>query len=49
MKALNAGPKAVVTAPPLDLKGWPTDRAKRRIRFVEKYVIVRRVLVPASR
>lgn len=40
MKALKAGPKAAVTAPPLDLKGWPKDRAKRRIRFVEKYVVV---------
>ena len=40
MKALKVGPKAAVTVPPLDLTGWPTDRAKRRIRFIERYVNV---------
>jgi len=37
---MKAGAKGTITAEPLDLKGWPTDRAKRRIRFIEKYVIV---------
>lgn len=35
-----AGPKAKITAEPLCFKGWPTDRAKRRIKFIEKYLIV---------
>lgn len=38
--ALKAGPKARIEAPPLDFKGWPRDRAKRRIKFVETFVIV---------
>jgi len=37
---MRAGPKGEISAPPLDLKGWPADRAKRRIKFIEKYVIV---------
>lgn len=35
-----AGPKAKITADPLDFKGWPKDRAKRRLKFIEKYLIV---------
>src|SRR5690606_25692760 len=35
-----AGPKAKITAEPLDFKGWPKDRAKRRLKFSEKYLIV---------
>lgn len=37
---MRAGPKGEIKAEPLDLKGWPAERAKRRIRFVGKYVIV---------
>lgn len=37
---MKAGPKAPVTADPLDLTGWPRDRARRRVRFVEEYVKV---------
>lgn len=37
---MKAGTKAAVTAAPLDFKGWPTDRAKRRIRFIQTYCIV---------
>ncbi|MGI5951822.1 MAG: terminase large subunit domain-containing protein [Brooklawnia sp.] len=40
MAGLKAGPKAKVTAAPLDFKGWPRDRAERRIRFIHKYVKV---------
>lgn len=39
MSALKAGPKAPVTAEPLSFRGWPKDRAKRRARFIGKYVI----------
>lgn len=35
-----AGPKAKITAEPLDFKGWPKDPAKRRIRFIEEFLIV---------
>lgn len=38
--ALKAGPKAKITADPLDLTGWPRDRAKRRLRFIKEYVVV---------
>lgn len=38
--ALKAGPKAKIEAPPLDLKGWPKDRAKRRLRFIKEYLLV---------
>ena len=37
---MKAGPKAPVTADPLDLKGWPRDRAKRRERFIREFVKV---------
>ena len=39
MTALKAGPKAAVTAEPLDFAGWPHDRAKRRERFVREFVV----------
>lgn len=38
----TAGPKAAIKVPPLDLKGYPRDRAKRRIRFIHKYLLVPR-------
>lgn len=38
--ALKAGPKAAITAEPLDFTGWPKDRAKRRLRFIKEYVYV---------
>ncbi|MCX2716087.1 terminase large subunit domain-containing protein [Mycolicibacterium sp. J2] len=34
----KAGPKAQVTVPPLVFKGWPLDRAKRRIKFIDTYI-----------
>ena len=37
---MRPGAKGVVTAEPLDFKGWPRNRAKRRIKFVERYVNV---------
>lgn len=36
----KAGPKAQVTVPPLSYKGWPRDRARRRIKFIETYLKV---------
>ena len=38
--ALKAGPKGKIEAPPLEFKGWPRDRAKRRERFIREYVKV---------
>lgn len=38
MAGLKAGPKAAITAVPLNFKGWPTDRAQRRVRFIERFV-----------
>ena len=35
-----AGPKAAITADPLSFKGWPRDPAKRRIKFIEEYLVV---------
>ena len=40
MAGLKAGPKAAITAPPLDFTGWPTDRGLRRIRFIQRFVSV---------
>lgn len=40
MSAIKAGPKAPIKADPLDFTGWPADRAARRVRFIEQYVIV---------
>lgn len=37
---MKAGPKAPIEVAPLDLRGWPRDRAKRRVRFIERYVRV---------
>lgn len=37
-----AGPKAAIKADPLSFKGWPRDRAKRRIRFIKEYLITPR-------
>ncbi|MHA7153621.1 terminase large subunit domain-containing protein [Arthrobacter sp. TMN-50] len=37
-----AGPKAAITAPPLDFSAYPTDPAERRIRFIHDYLIVPR-------
>ena len=38
--AIKAGPKAPVTADPLDLSDLPTSRAERRIAFIERFVTV---------
>lgn len=38
--ALKAGAKSAVTVPPLDVKGWPRDRARRRLRFIRDYLVV---------
>lgn len=35
-----AGPKAAITADPLSFKGWPRDPAKRRIKFIEEFLVV---------
>ncbi|ROR53279.1 phage terminase large subunit-like protein [Luteococcus japonicus] len=40
MAGLRAGAKTAITAEPLDFTGWPTDRAERRVRFVEQFVMV---------
>lgn len=37
---MKAGPKARIEVEPLDFTGWPEDRAARRVRFVEAFVIV---------
>jgi phage terminase large subunit-like protein len=39
---MAAGPKAAITVPPLEFKGYPRDRAKRRIRFIQNYLLVPR-------
>ncbi len=39
---MRAGPKGQIQAPPLDLSGWPADRAERRLRFVAEYLLVPR-------
>lgn len=36
---MKAGTKAQITAEPLDLSGWPADRAARRVRFVAEFLI----------
>lgn len=38
--ALKAGAKSAISVPPLDLTGWPRDRARRRLRFVRDYLVV---------
>ncbi len=40
MSATKAGPKAKIEAAPLDLSGLSTSRARRRVQFVEQYVLV---------
>ena len=40
MSALKAGPKAAIAVEPLSFKGWPSDRAKRRMRFIGAYLQV---------
>lgn len=40
MTAIKAGPKSKIEAPPLEFKGWPRDRARRRERFVREFVNV---------
>lgn len=40
MSATKAGPKARIEVDPLDFDGWPVERAARRLRFVEEFVIV---------
>lgn len=39
---MKAGPKGQVTATPLEFAGWPTDRAARRARFIDEYVVTPR-------
>ncbi len=36
---MKPGRKTPVAAEPLDFKGWPRDRAKRRMRFIKDYVL----------
>lgn len=36
------GPKKAITVEPLSFKGWPRDRAKRRMRFIGKYLVTPR-------
>lgn len=40
MSAIKAGPKSKIEAAPLDFKGWPRDRARRRERFIREFVNV---------
>ena len=37
---IKEGPKAELTAEPLSFVGWPGDRAKRREKFISKYLKV---------
>lgn len=37
-----AGPKAAIKVDPLSFKGYPRDRAKRRIRFIKDYLVTPR-------
>ncbi|ODQ85326.1 terminase large subunit domain-containing protein [Mycolicibacterium holsaticum] len=39
---MRAGPKGTVKADPLDFSGWPTGRARRRVRFVGEYLVTPR-------
>lgn len=36
------GPKKAIEVAPLDFKGWPKDRAKRRERFIKDFLVVPR-------
>ena len=37
---MKAGAKGQIKAEPLDFKGWPRDRAKRRERFIREHLLV---------
>lgn len=39
---MRGGAKGQITAEPLDFKGWPKDRAKRRERFIREYLVTPR-------
>lgn len=39
---MHAGPKATVSVAPLEFKGWPRDRARRRLRFIREFCVVPR-------
>lgn len=39
---MAAGPKKAITAEPLNFKGWPRDRARRRARFIKEFLVVPR-------
>lgn len=39
---MRAGPKGTISVAPLDFKGWPRDRAKRRIKFIERFLLIPR-------
>ena len=39
---MKSGAKGTVTAVPLDLKGWPKGRARRRERFIQEFLITPR-------
>lgn len=41
-RGTRPGPKGQIDAEPLSFKGWPQDRAKRRERFMHKYLVVPR-------
>ncbi|WP_425309092.1 terminase large subunit [Ammonicoccus fulvus] len=36
---MKPGAKTPITVDPLDLSGWPRDRARRRLRFIRQYVL----------
>lgn len=42
MRGTRPGPKGQIDAEPLSFRGWPLDRAKRRERFMHKYLTVPR-------
>lgn len=37
---MKSGAKGTIKVEPLDFKGYPRDRAKRRLRFIKEYVLV---------
>lgn len=39
---MAAGPKSAITVPPLSFRGYPRDRAKRRMRFIEAFLVIPR-------
>lgn len=42
MSATKAGPKGQITVEPLDFGHYPTDRAERRMRFIEEFLVIPR-------